>query len=443
MCDTIVALGNSTADGNVIFGKNSDREANEAHEIVIIPAAHHSPGEMVKCTYIEIPQVEETYRVLLARPFWIWGAEMGSNEFGVTIGNEAVFTRSPYGKNPGLIGMDFLRLALERSRSAEQAMMTIIRLLEEYGQGGNCGFAHKLYYHNSFLICDTAEAWVLETSGREWAAERVMDVRSISNAITISNKWDLASKNLVKYAVEKGWCRDASGFDFAACYSEPIYTRFSDAHRRQACTTQQLKDQKGNITPADIMHTLRLHQGDGNIDWSPGKGITGADVCMHAGWGPARGSQTTGSMVSVLSREYAPVHWLTATAAPCTSLFKPMWLDAGMPDTGANPRGEYDAAALYWRHETLHRAILRDYPIRIKMIKDEQRGFEAQAMEKVSLLLNGTPAERFVISQQLFQQASVLESEWTRRVQENPEAERNPWLYRQAWKKLDREAKML
>ena len=41
MCDTIVALGNSPAEGRVIFGKKSDREPNEAHEVVIIPAGRH------------------------------------------------------------------------------------------------------------------------------------------------------------------------------------------------------------------------------------------------------------------------------------------------------------------------------------------------------------------------------------------------------------------
>ncbi len=108
MCDTFVALKNATADGSVIFGKNSDRDPNEAQELVLIPHAVHPEGSEVQCTYISIPQVRETHAVLLSKPFWIWGAEMGANEHGVVIGNEAVFTKVPYDKEPGLIGMDFL-----------------------------------------------------------------------------------------------------------------------------------------------------------------------------------------------------------------------------------------------------------------------------------------------------------------------------------------------
>jgi len=160
MCDTIVALGNVTADGVTILGKNSDREPNEAHHLLRLPAARHPPGSRVKCTYLEIPQVEQTYAVLLAKPFWIWGAEMGANEHGVAIGNEAVFTRVPYDKRPGLIGMDLLRLALERGRTAREALDVITGLLAEYGQGGNCGFKHPTYYHNSFLIADPHSAAV-------------------------------------------------------------------------------------------------------------------------------------------------------------------------------------------------------------------------------------------------------------------------------------------
>ena len=56
MCDTLVALGNATLDGSVIFAKNSDREPNEAHHILIMPAAEYPHGSMVQCTYVQIPR---------------------------------------------------------------------------------------------------------------------------------------------------------------------------------------------------------------------------------------------------------------------------------------------------------------------------------------------------------------------------------------------------
>ncbi|HEX2981464.1 MAG TPA: hypothetical protein VHO48_14450 [Anaerolineaceae bacterium] len=77
MCDTLIALGNATADGSVLFAKNSDREPNEAHELVVIPRARHTAGSQAQCTYVSIPQVEETHAVLLAKPAWIWGGRDG------------------------------------------------------------------------------------------------------------------------------------------------------------------------------------------------------------------------------------------------------------------------------------------------------------------------------------------------------------------------------
>ena len=73
---------------------------------------------------------------------------MGANEKGVVIGNEAVFTRMPLNKNGGLTGMDLLRLALERSATAEQALEMIAGLLSDHGQGGICGYEDK---RNNFV----------------------------------------------------------------------------------------------------------------------------------------------------------------------------------------------------------------------------------------------------------------------------------------------------
>lgn len=439
MCDTLVALQNATADGSVIFAKNSDREPNEAHELLMVPAADHEEGSLVQCTYIQVPQVAHTYQVLLARPFWIWGAEMGANEHGVVIGNEAVFTRVPYEKQASLIGMDFIRLALERANSARAALEEIVRLLEQYGQGGNCGFTHNFYYHNSFLIADIQEAWVLETAGRQWAAEKVKDVRSISNALTIGKEWDLASDGLIDYAVEKGWCKDRASFDFARCYSDLIYTRFSDAHKRQQCTANRLQQQKGWITVQTLMETLRTHTGQGDKSWSPDRAILGSDVCMHTGFGPARGSQSVGSMVSHLTAG-VQTHWVTGTSAPCTGIFKPVWLDAGLPDLGAQPGGVYDQRYLFWRHELLHREVLRDYDRRINAYKADRDHLETEFIRQVSALANAPAAERSDLTRRCFEAAEEALQNWLEKVRAMPEPHSPRFYYTRTWNRLNRQA---
>ena len=441
MCDTLVALGNVTADGVTILGKNSDREPTEAHHLVRIPAARHAPGSRIKCTYLEIPQVEQTYGVLLAKPFWIWGAEMGANEHGVAIGNEAVFTRVPYDKHPGLIGMDLLRLALERGRTAHEALDVITGLLVEYGQGGNCGFQHATYYYNSFLIADPHSAWVLETAGPHWAAERVRDIRSISNGLTIGAQWDLASPDLVKYAVDRGWCKGRDDFHFRRCYSDFVYTRFSRCSQRQCRTTDALAAHKGQITVETVVRALRDHGPAAGADWTPSRGLTTFNVCAHAGFGPIRASQTTGSVVSHLTEEHQ-THFVTGTAAPCTSLFKPVWLDADLPDTGSAPSGTYDAATLFWRHEALHRATLRDYAARIARYQSEHDALEHSFIEGALACRDESPAERATYSARCFAEADAAEARWLERVTAQRVASRAGPLYTTAWRGFNRAARL-
>lgn len=330
MCDTAVRL---TEDGP-LFAKNSDRDPNESQILEWQARAEHEPGARLQCTWIEIDQVAHTNAVLVSRPFWMWGAEMGANEHGVVIGNEAVFTTEP-NERPGLTGMDLLRLALERSATAEGAVATIVGLLERHGQGGGCGHENRDFtYHNSFLVADPAGAIVLETAGRRWATEAVTGpARTISNLLTIE--------------------------PFATAHGDRVKTRVSAAARRRQCTTERATD---SSTVGDLMTMLRDHgPGRSRPHYALLNGAMAAP-CMHAG-GLVANSQTTASWVADLRP--GGRHWVTATAAPCTGLFKPVRVDEPL-DLGPAPTDVADDS-LWWRHEQLHRRAVRDpaalYPL--------------------------------------------------------------------------------
>jgi secernin len=444
MCDTFVALGSVTTDGTTLFGKNSDREPNEAQYVTVIPAAQHpagANGAVVKCTYIEIPQVPATYAVLLSKPFWIWGAEMGVNECGVAIGNEAVFTKVPYDKKPGLIGMDLLRLALERAATARAAVDVITGLLAQFGQGGNCGFQLESYYHNSFLLADPSSAWVLETAGPHWAAEEVHDIRSISNGLTIGSHIDLASPDLVSYAVDRGWCKGRDDFHFARCYSDFTHTYFSRSAQRQCRTTALLTGPHGRVSPATLMAALRDHGPDATPGWTPARGLTTFSVCAHAGFGPVRHSQSTGSLVAQLRRN-APVCFVTGTSAPCTGVYKPVWLDAALPDIGPTPDGTFNPAALYWQHERLHRGTLRNFPTCHALYRGERDALETNFIAGAKECAGGSRADRAAYSAACFTQAADAEARWTAQVLAHPAPSTEGFLYGRVWRGWNRQAGM-
>ncbi len=124
-CDTFVIVGD--AGSRTIFGKNSDRPNTEVHEVVRFPRANYLAGSTLKCQYIEIPQSATTHAVILSRPAWLWGAEMGANEHGVCIGNEAVHSRLSRECDDGvsrLLGMDLVLMpgrTARRDRAAGSA----------------------------------------------------------------------------------------------------------------------------------------------------------------------------------------------------------------------------------------------------------------------------------------------------------------------------------
>jgi dipeptidase len=391
MCDTFVALPNHTASKQLIFGKNSDREPNEAQAIIRFPSRKCKESKL-NCTYIQIPQVATTYEVILSKPFQMWGAEMGINEHGLVIGNEAVFTKIKFTKkNKGLTGMDLLRLALERCQTAIAARATICELLEKYGQDACGGYQDKnFFYHNSFLIADKNTAWVLETAGKHWAAREVKNFAAISNGLTIETDYDLLSKDAIAFAQKKGWLKKGQIFNFRKCYSDWFYTKMSSCQLRQNKSYQTGIQAATTFTISTALNILKNHN-EGNQPFSPSK-CNSSSICMHA-TGLTNPSQTTGSMLVVFNKNQTPTIWLTGTSMPCLSIYKPFFLGQNLLNTEnwVLPSNRPDAS-LWWQAEKVHRMISKNYPKGSAIIRAEKEAFQAALFEK-AILLNKQKAD--------------------------------------------------
>lgn len=355
MCDTLVALPSVTGSGNLIFGKNSDREPLEAQAICHFPGKIHQE-KFLQCTYLSIPQAELTYEVILSKPFQMWGAEMGVNEHGVVIGNEAVFTNVRFNKKQlGLTGMDLLRLGLERGKTAKEALKLIITLLQTYGQNACGGYRNKnFYYHNSFLIADPEGAFILETAGKSWAYREVESKGSISNGLTIGEDYLEAhfEKEPRNFQVLFSGNRES----FQKNFSDLLYTKAGRSAQRQACTLGFL-EKKRNVEVVDFFQALRQHDRE---DFDPKKATPGS-ICMHA-TGFTNPSDTTGSMVAEIRKSGPSTIWLTGTSHPCMSLYLPFYLGTHIPSEHLTPSEKKDQS-LWWKAKKFQSAVLKNYPV--------------------------------------------------------------------------------
>lgn len=274
MCDTIGKIGRKNRYS--IFAKNSDRQYDEPQVMVFI-GAKENIDKKLRTTYIEIEQVEHTHAILISKPTWMWGAEMGINDCGVCIGNEAVETNTSKTNEVSLIGMDLVRLGLERSSTAKEAVNVIIGLLQQYGQGGNCGYTKESYYDNSFLIMDRNELYVLETVGRNYALKK-KNMASISNCLSITNA-DIYNdvKNFKKKYTDRP--HKSGNYRRKATYKKLIFAKSKE----------------------DFFKIMKMHFKNTKKD----------SICMHGKY------ETANSMVVVLKDK--PEVYFTGCPNPCKS----------------------------------------------------------------------------------------------------------------------------
>jgi dipeptidase len=338
--------------GRALFAKNSDRPRDEVQ--VVETHAARAPGARLRTTHIEIDDAG-AHALLGSRPTWGWGFEHGVNEHRVAIGNERIFTvDDPRAAPPALTGMDLVRLALERAATADEAIDVISALLEQHGQGGRCSEHEDDPYWSSFLVTDPARAWVLETSGRRWAARPVEDGAAISNRVTLGRDWTRASADLPPGTDLTGWIDPAVDIERADV--------------RLSATSACVATGGTALAPADLVATLRHH---GHRPWgAPGgdptivdpppygrtEGSDGASVCWHV-----RGvMSTTSAIIAELPIDRTvPLRAWVALGSPCASVFVPVHpFDAGVPPELARPNTWQRFALLRDRAESSDDALM-------------------------------------------------------------------------------------
>lgn len=438
MCDLMVAMPDATRSGNVIFGKNSDRPAQECQVL------HYSPGKakqkQIECSYITLPEVDEKIATFGCRPYWCWGYETGMNDAGVVGGNAAIYTQSLWipenRKGPGLTGMDLLRLGLERGNSAEKVVDIIAQFLEKFGQWGSAvqGKDHENgSYENSFLIADPKEAWVLETTGKRWVAEKITSgVRSISNEPTIRDKWTKGSDDIQKFAIDNEWYKtNGNHFDFAYTYGDHAHYSRQVSHIRLKRSTQLLEKYRGRITIQSIMNILRDHYEDTFLDGPQFHPFLPdfLTLCMHDS--PAKftwGNTATSVVVELDNNNSPPPFWL-AYLPPCSSIYIPFFLNSDVPEmvtkTGKvenkvfrpeeAPKDIFDNNSLWWRFNRLVEEIAKDPMQRHSELRKKFDPVEKELISKMSnKKLDDEEKSNFMqyTASQIIQEIESLEKNW-------------------------------
>lgn len=235
---------NLTEDGSVLIGGSGDEVSS--HWLEVVPERDHAEGATITVgvtekafmpgNLMEIPQAGRTFRYLTMNYTEYEGfppplTNGGLNEHNVAgrdvwspSRRELVeLTPSP---QSGPQYSDLSRIAMERARSAREAVEIIGALIDEYG--------YSTYGGNSHMFADENEGWVLiDFAGGQglWIAERLGPdevrmsypgyIREIPLDFQASDDY-MGSENFIDFAVEQGWYELDSGdpFDVGRIYGD-------------------------------------------------------------------------------------------------------------------------------------------------------------------------------------------------------------------------------
>lgn len=226
-CTNFIVGKKASVDGSVFCTYSADDYGLYA-TLRHYPAGKHAKGEMRKIIdydsavcHGEIPEAPETYNVI-----------GNINEYQVSIGETTFGGREEMVDTTGIIDYGSLMyLALQRSKTAREAIGVMTSLVEKYGY---CSEGE------TFTICDPEEAWIMEMMGAPgskpsvvWVAIRIPDDAICAHAnqsrITTFDQKDkenvMFSKNVIKYARQRGWFNGKDqDFSFNAAYAAPDFS---------------------------------------------------------------------------------------------------------------------------------------------------------------------------------------------------------------------------
>jgi dipeptidase len=266
-CTTFLANGEVLAAGaGSIISKNRDLGPNTISEVAKEEGREHASTELYKAAYIDIPQASRTYSFVGSRSAGRWGYGMGINEFQVIVADNDAPTRDELAFSDGLHDNDYVRLILERARTAREGVEILTKLTEKYGQAWNAIM---------FEIGDPKELWVVEITGKRWAARRYQDSYTArSNQFQITDDYEICSQDLISYAQSMGWVgANASKINFRAVYgtrelypennediaSRPAVEILYNTEIRYQRAMELLKGISGNISAQTLLPCARDH----------------------------------------------------------------------------------------------------------------------------------------------------------------------------------------
>lgn len=315
--DMLVAHGSATRRGETIFGHNCQQPAGTRLRLLHCPRREFAIGENVQVQYLLLPQVRQTCAFLGGQPPGCWGVVQGVNEHRVAVGLGRWRSRWP-APPPYLTGTDLVRLTLERSHHAYQAVEVLTDLIRRYGQGDSGGTEDNL-----FLLADAAEAYAVEAAGRGWVVQEIHQVRAAGDLALIRQDWDHIAPGLAAEVIARGWyTADGSKLDFAG--SLAAVRREDAALRRWGRLTRRLEEANGQIDRTFVRKLLGQHE-----EVVAGEARSGTNWCRH---GRREGElRTVGSLVAELlpAPPLTCVWW--APGPPCLAVYFPLFLEAELP----------------------------------------------------------------------------------------------------------------